>query len=76
MFRHIIQQALLDARVLKKKIVFSHIQETMQYVLAHALARRVISSPHFMIWMESIPPDIKDLINASSFFLEIITTCY
>ena len=39
----------------------------MQYVVAHALARRVISSPHFMICMESVPPDIKDLISAFFF---------
>ena len=49
----------------KKKFVLSHIQETAQYVVAHALAMRVISSPHFMIWMESVPPDIKDLISTN-----------
>ena len=49
----------------EKKNVLSHIQETAQYVVAHALARRVISSSHFMIWMESVPPDIKDLISTN-----------
>ena len=34
--------------------------------VAHAMARRAIKQPNLSVWMEDVPPDIRQLVTADS----------
>ena len=44
-------------------ISFSHVLRNCNSV-AHSLVRRAILSPHFLVWMEDVPPDIEPIFQA------------
>lgn len=40
------------------------IQNTPFNFVSHTLTRRVLASPHYLVWMEVVPPHIEDFVSA------------
>ncbi|XP_075649759.1 uncharacterized protein LOC142620244 [Castanea sativa] len=45
------------------RCMFSHVRRHCNKV-AHSLARRALTYPHLLVWMEDVPPDVFDVFQA------------
>ena len=61
-FGHIAEDVKYIASCLQHRM-FSHVLRHCNKV-THALARRVLSYPHMLIWMEDVPPNVFDVFQA------------